>query len=141
MGSGKSYRAIGSQDRSLDLRPDDPNELEQFMDVVRIDPHAELEPDPEHPGEKFVEQFVGADRALSAGLWAAPGGVTRFDSYPVDEICVVLAGTITLTASDDVRQVFMAGDVFAVRRGAAVTWEQTDDTRKIYVVLDHGADG
>ena len=109
------------------------------MDVVRINPHAELVRDPDNPGEEYVEQFVGADPALSAGVWTASGGVTRFDAYPVDEICVVLAGTITLTTSDAVRQDFTAGDVFAVRRGAALTWEQTDGTRKVYVVLDRGA--
>ena len=63
----------------------------------------------------------------------------RFESYPVDEVCVVLAGTIALTTADGVSE-FKPGDAFAIRKGTALTWANTPDVRKIYVLLDHTAD-
>ena len=111
------------------------------MDVVRIDPHAEVHPDPDNPGESYVTQFVGADPALTVGIWAADGYETEFDAYPFDEMCVVLAGEITLTTAEAGRQVFSPGDIFALQRGTALTWSQTDGTRKVFVILESPAEG
>lgn len=106
--------------------------------VFPIDPHAALRPDPAHPGESYVNNFVGDDPGLFAGVWSAEAQETVIESYPVDEVCVVLAGTITLTTEAGVSE-FKAGDAFAIRKGTALTWANTPDVRKIYVILDHGA--
>lgn len=107
--------------------------------VFPIDPQATLRPDPAHPGECYVNNFVGADPGLSAGVWSADAQETVIESYPVDEVCLVLAGTITVTTADGVAE-FTAGDAFAIRKGTALTWANTPDVRKIYVILDHSAD-
>jgi uncharacterized protein len=107
--------------------------------IFPIDPQAELAPDPAHPGEFYVNDFVGDDPGLFAGVWSAQAQETVIESYPVDEVCVVLAGTITLTAADGTVSQYQAGDAFAIRRGTALTWANSPDVRKIYVILDHSA--
>ncbi len=105
--------------------------------VFTIDPHARLAPDPAHPGEYYVTSFSGAHPGLLAGVWSADAQETVIDSYPVDEVCVVLAGTITLTTADGQVSEFTAGDAFAIRKGTALTWANSPDVRKIYVILEH----
>lgn len=107
--------------------------------IFRIDPHATLQPDPAHPGERYVNDFVGDDPGLFAGVWSADAQQTVIESYPVDEVCVLLAGTVTLTAADGKVSEFAAGDAFAIRKGTALTWANSPDVRKIYVILDHAA--
>ena len=107
--------------------------------IFRIDPHATLQPDPAHPGERYVNDFTGEDPGLFAGVWSADAQETKIDSYPVDEVCVLLAGTVTLTAADGQVSEFTAGDAFAIRKGTALTWANPPDVRKIYVILDHAA--
>ena len=106
--------------------------------IARIDPQATLAPDPANPGEYYVNNFVGANPGLFAGVWAADSQETVIESYPVDEVCVVLAGTITLTTADGVSE-FKPGDAFAICKGTALTWANTPDVRKIYVILDQAA--
>lgn len=106
-----------------------------MSDVVRIDPHSPLSPDPDHPEAHLVVPFQGADPRLEAGIWAADAGAHDIDSYPVDEVCVVVAGTITITTVDRVEE-FGPGTAFGVRRGSALRWEQADGTRKVFVTLE-----
>lgn len=106
--------------------------------VFPIHPQATLRPDSAHPGEYYVNNFVGDDPGLFAGVWSADSQETVIESYPVDEVCVVLAGTITLTTAEGVSE-FKAGDAFAIRKGTALTWANSSDVRKIYVILDHAA--
>ncbi len=49
-----------------------------------IDPQAALQPDPAHPGESYVNNFVGDDPGLFAGVWSAEAQETKIESYPVD---------------------------------------------------------
>ena len=107
--------------------------------IFPIDPQAALQPDPANPGEYYVNNFTGAHPGLFAGVWSADQQETVIDSYPVDEVCVVLAGRITLTAADGQVSVFKPGDSFAIRKGTALTWANSPDVRKIYVILDHAA--
>lgn len=105
--------------------------------IFPIDPQAALAPDPANHGEYYVNNFTGAHPGLFAGVWSADEQETVIDSYPVDEVCVVLAGTITLTAADGQVSAFKPGDSFAIRKGTALTWANSPDVRKIYVILEH----
>jgi uncharacterized cupin superfamily protein len=109
--------------------------------IFRIDPHADLQPDPQHPGESYVNNFVGNDPGLFAGVWSADAQETKIESYPVDEVCVVLAGTITLTAADGTVSEFRAGDAFAIRKGTPLTWANSTGVRNIYVTFEQAAAG
>ncbi len=53
----------------------------------------------------------------------------------MDEVCVVLAGKITLTETGKDPEVFTTGDVFGIKRGTPVNWTQEPGTRKIFVIL------
>ena len=107
--------------------------------IFRIDPLADLQPDAQHPGEFYVNNFVGNDPGLFAGVWSADAQETKIESYPTDEVCVVLAGTITLIAADGTVSEFRAGDAFAIRKGTALTWANSPGARKIYVIFDQAA--
>ena len=104
-------------------------------DVVRLDPTTHLDPDPDHPGHRFATQFTGTDTAFTAGIWSADDGAIDIAAHPVDEVCVVLAGSITVTTAAGV-EVFGPGDAFAIRRGATMRWHQSDGTRKVFVTLE-----
>jgi uncharacterized cupin superfamily protein len=67
-----------------------------LAEVVRLDPDAALAPDPDRPGELVSLQYVGDDDRLVAGTWSAGAGSVYIDAYPVDEICVVIEGSITV---------------------------------------------
>jgi uncharacterized cupin superfamily protein len=54
----------------------------------------------------------------------------------MDEVCVVLAGKITLTEPGKSPEVFTTGDVFGIKRGTPVNWNQEPGTRKIFVILE-----
>jgi hypothetical protein len=60
--------------------------------IFPIDPQADLASDTAHPGEFYVLNFVGDDPRLFAGVWSADAQETLIESYPVDEVYVVLAG-------------------------------------------------
>ena len=60
------------------------------MAYLPIDPQATPQPDPANPGEYYVNNFVGDDPGLFAGVWSADAQETVIESYPVDEVCVVL---------------------------------------------------
>jgi uncharacterized protein len=113
----------------------------EMSGISPIDPQAALAPDPANPGEYYVNNFTGAHPGLFAGVWSADEQETFIDSYPVDEVCVVLAGTITLTTPDGHVSVFTTGDSFAIRKGTALTWANSPDVRKIYVILEDAAAG
>ena len=107
-------------------------------DVVRLDPDAALAPDPDRPGELVSLQYVGDDDRLVAGTWSAGAGSVHIEAYPVDEICVVIEGSITVDTSANGSQTFRQGDAFAIRQGAPLTWSQTEGTKKFYVILNNG---
>ena len=107
-------------------------------DVVRLDPDAELAPDPDRPGELVSLQYVGGDDRLVAGTWSAGAGSVHIEAYPVDEICVVIEGSITVDTSATGSQTFHRGEAFAIRQGAPIRWSQTEGTKKFYVILNNG---
>ena len=107
-----------------------------MSNIVRIDTNAELPADPDSPGEYCVTPFHGDDEKFYAGIWSADPSSVDFDSYPVDEVCVVLTGKITLTEPGKSPEVFTTGDAFGLKKGTALNWNQDPDTRKIFVILE-----
>jgi len=80
--------------------------------------------------------FFGENKKFFAGIWSADPHSLDFDEYPMDEVCVVLAGKITLTEPGKSPEVFATGDVFGIKRGTPVNWNQVPGTRKIFVILE-----
>ena len=107
-----------------------------MSNIVRIDTNAELPADPAAPGECCVTPFFGENQNFFAGIWSADPHSQDFEEYPMDEVCVVLAGKVTLTETGKSPEVFTPGDVFGIKRGTPVNWTQEPGTRKIFVILE-----
>ena len=107
-----------------------------MSNIVRIDTSAELPADPDAPGEYCVTPFFGENEKFFAGIWSADPHSQDFDEYPMDEVCVVLTGKITLTEVGKAPEVFTTGDAFGLKKGTALNWTQDPDTRKILVILE-----
>lgn len=95
-------------------------------------PELIAEGNPIEYGEVF---FRDAGRRFMTGVWDCDPGTFEFESYPVDEICFVLEGSIVLTTGDGVRQAFGPGQGFMIRKGSKLRWEMPTGTKKYYVVL------
>jgi uncharacterized protein len=76
---------------------------------------------------------------LSAGVWSADAFVEHVPSYPVDEVCVLIEGSVTLRTPDGAATTFGPGDAFAIARGTECTWEQPGPVRKFYVIRERQA--
>lgn len=70
---------------------------------------------------------------MIAGIWESEPGSLRFESYPCDEFCYVLSGSITLQETDGEAQEFSAGDSFVICKGFRGLWQMTERTKKYYV--------
>jgi uncharacterized cupin superfamily protein len=73
---------------------------------------------------------------MTAGVWSADAFVEHLPSYPVDEVCVLMEGTVTLRTPDGSASTFGPGEAFAIARGTECTWEQTGPVRKFYVIRE-----
>ncbi len=106
--------------------------------VIRLDPGAlASKPDvQEGPALTRTAEQATFGEGLSAGVWSADPFVEHIPSYPVDEICVLLEGTLILRTPDGAAQTFSAGDAFSIARGTECTWDQPEKIRKVYVIRE-----
>lgn len=96
-----------------------------------------MEPDPEKPADlDSVWRYAPlGSRSLESGVWEATAATWTEEDYPVEEVCVILAGHLRLTDSDGATHDLRAGDAFHLPRGWSGTWEVVEDMRKFYVIL------
>jgi len=81
--------------------------------------------------------FASDDESILAGVWECAPCKEVFDAYPVNEMMTILAGSVTLTNSDDgSSETFTAGDTFFVPKGTRCIWEITETLRKYYFIAD-----
>jgi len=78
--------------------------------------------------------FASAEGGLSCGVWECAPCREEIASFPVDEMMVVIAGSVTLTHADGRAETFGPGDALFVARGSALTWEITERLRKYYMI-------
>ena len=69
------------------------------------------------------------------GVWESEVGAWRVD-YAEDELCVILAGRVRITADGGTARDFGPGDAFVVPRGFRGVWETLEAVRKIYAIVD-----
>ena len=87
--------------------------------------------DPQEFAHLFFEK---ATPAAKVGIWASDPGTVRFDSYPFDELCIIVEGRLILR-SEGQEEVFSEGDVFLVREGWEGDWIMEERLKKFYVEL------
>ena len=92
-----------------------------------------IEGDPVETGYNF---FTDASGQLTAGVWECTPCTTQTDSYPVDELCYILSGTVVISDDAGHSETFKAGDCFVIPKGSSCTWHMPETTRKYYVIFD-----
>ena len=96
-----------------------------------------MEPDPEKPiGLDSVWRYAAlGSRSLESGVWEASAATWTEDDYPVEEVCIMVAGHLRLTDSDGTAHDLRVGDAFHLPKGWSGTWEVVEDMQKFYVIL------
>jgi len=84
-----------------------------------------------------VTLMQSKDRKMSAGLYKAGASDTAIDSYPEDEFCYFLSGSVTLTSSDGSVIELKAGEAVAIPKGWKGRWT-TPGYTKYYVTYESG---
>lgn len=94
--------------------------------------------DPTETGHNYFTDSTGQ---LTAGVWECTPCTSQIDSYPVDEFCIVLKGTVVVTDAEGHAETFKPGDSFVIPKGLKCTWHMPETTRKYYVIFDAKAAG
>lgn len=92
-----------------------------------------IEGDPTETGYNY---FTDGTEQLTAGVWECTPCTSQIDSYPVDEFCIILKGTVVVTDADGRAETFKPGDGFVIPKGLKCTWHMPETTRKYYVIFD-----
>ena len=92
-----------------------------------------IEGDPTEFGHNYFTDETGQ---LTAGVWECTPCTSQIDSYPVDEFCCILSGTVVITDGDGHAETFKAGDCFVIPKGTTCTWHMPETTRKYYVIFE-----
>ena len=102
--------------------------------VTRLDPAAVTAAPlvPEGATMSRTASLFEPGLGLSAGVWDADPSTETIDSYPFDEVCVVLEGTIELRHADGVIESYGPGEAF----GTACVWQQPDRVRTFSVIRE-----
>ncbi len=88
------------------------------------------------PNDRGVTNFTSEDGRATAGIWACDTYHERVPSYPADELCVVIEGSVTVTEEGHDPCTYQTGDAFVIRRGTSCTWEATGPFRKFFMEYD-----
>jgi uncharacterized cupin superfamily protein len=88
------------------------------------------------PVETGFNYFTDRSGQLTAGVWECTPCTTLIESYPVDEFCYILSGTVVISGEDGRTETFTAGDCFVMRKGTKCTWHMPETTRKYYVIFE-----
>lgn len=73
------------------------------------------------------------DERFSVGVWECTPCCEEIPSYPGDEYCRVLEGTVEITA-DGVTSSYSTGDSFAIKKGTHLIWNMTSQFKKYFVL-------
>ena len=92
-----------------------------------------IEGDPTETGHNYFTDGTGQ---LTAGVWECTPCTSQFDSYPVDEFCFILNGTVVVTDDAGHSETFKPGDSFVMPKGLKCTWQMPETTRKYYVIFE-----
>ena len=79
--------------------------------------------------------YAAAGNRLFAGFWESTPGSWQI-SYSEHEFCMLLQGSVVLTAEDGTVERFGAGDAFVIPAGFHGTWETVAPVRKLYVIYE-----
>jgi uncharacterized cupin superfamily protein len=87
------------------------------------------------PEQRVLNSFTDPTGQFFAGRWSSTRGKWRV-RYTENELCVLMAGRVVLTADDGAAYSFGAGDAFVIPAGFSGTWEVVVDCTKIYAIFE-----
>lgn len=71
--------------------------------------------------------------AVEGGYWVGEPGSVAFDSWPYNELCVILSGRVAVEDSTGVRLEWGAGESFQIPQGFSGVWHTLEPTEKVFV--------
>lgn len=80
--------------------------------------------------------FTNQAGNVSAGVWKCTPYREEIESYPCDELMVILEGSVTLTDTEGKAETFTKGETVMVPKGFKGTWEITETLLKYYVIVE-----
>ncbi len=85
------------------------------------------------PDENVSRHFASSDGKTTCGVWTCGAYTERIPSFPVNELFVVIEGTLVLTVDGSEPETFTSGDMFTIEQGTACTLDFRSPFRKIYM--------
>lgn len=86
-------------------------------------------------GTLLWHAFSDASDRFHVGHWAS--GPCEIDvTYTEDELCVIVEGTVTLTATDGTAVTYEAGQSFVIPSGFEGVWKSHGSVKKIYASFE-----
>lgn len=79
--------------------------------------------------------FDTAGGSITSGVWECAPIFVEIDAWSVNELMVVLSGSLNLTDAYGKKDTFTTGDTFFIPKGVKVTLEITETLRKFYMIV------
>ncbi len=89
--------------------------------------------DPVQSGHVYHSDDTGQ---LTSGVWHCTPMVAKPGPYDVNEFMLVLDGAITLEYANGDAETFSAGECFVIPKGTPLSWKQTGDVLKYWVIFE-----
>ncbi len=89
------------------------------------------------PLQRGHQYFSTAGDRLVAGVWDCTEHELVPGPYEVDEVMVVLEGSITIKDKSEHEETFRAGESFIIPKGTECAWKQYEYTLKFYAIHDN----
>lgn len=81
-----------------------------------------------------AQMFLSSDdERFHVGVWECSPCCEEIQSYPGDEYCRVLEGTVEITA-DGETNTYTVGDSFAIKKGTHIVWNMTSQFKKYFAL-------
>ena len=80
----------------------------------------------------FEDKAIG----LSAGVWDCTAMTTKAEPYSVNELMIVLEGSVTIVDARERAVTVKAGESFLIPKGMPCVWRQDAYIRKFFVIFD-----
>ncbi|WP_025809889.1 cupin domain-containing protein [Pseudomonas chlororaphis] len=87
--------------------------------------------------EAEYRSFTNQSGSLFGGSWIGEPGELVLESYPYNEICVMVFGHVALVDAQGGRKDFRGGDSFFVPKGFSGLWLTLQPSTKIFIAVEN----
>lgn len=82
-----------------------------------------------------MEFHTWKDDSVVVGSWKGDVGWVRIDTWPANEVCVLLKGVVEIEDLDGSVRRFVAGESFFIPQGFAGIWRTVEPSEKVFVYI------